>query len=364
MTKAKRFTVVEMQGSHYNMGRQYGSQCRDMIRDLAAKVDGIILHERNIEQGKAVAREAIPCVRKAAPELIDEVQGIADGAGIEFEDVFRLNCSKELLSWQGCVGSKAGPTAATGCSSFALRAKEGTLVAWNMDWWRLWLPHMVLLHGVPDDGPRFFAFALAGCVGRPGMSEHVAVSANQLPHRGGIAPGAANRWDGRGVPYNFLVRIMLKQRSTADAAAAATALDRMSSLNYTLGDTSGDIRCIETTPRDYAEILPASDFVTHANSYHTAKFNGIPEAELAKQDPRSFDAHRQLDQLPRPLDRQALAAIQTSHFSGEPTGICVHRKSNGRESITLLSFIAQVNAGKLWAAVGPPCEHEFLEYGL
>jgi len=54
---------------------------------------------------------------------------------------------------------------------------------------------------VPSHGPRFLAFAFAGCVGRPGVSEHVAMAANYLPYRGvdAAADGAGAQWAGAGV---------------------------------------------------------------------------------------------------------------------------------------------------------------------
>ena len=367
MKKARRFPLVTMEGSHYAMGRQYGAQCKDRIHDLVAKFDDIILHGMDAAEARRIAREAVPHVEAAAPELIEEVQGIADGAESSFDDIFRLNCSVELFSWRGCVEQQTAntvPPPPDGCSSFALKTATGTLVAWNMDWWRLWLPYIVLLHGKPDDGPRFFAFAFVGCVGRPGMSEHVAVAANYLPYRGGAAPGRPNAWDGPGVPYNFLVRIMLKQRSTREAIQAARAVKRMACLNYTIGDPSGDFCCLETTPREVAELRPEGDFITHANSYLTAEFDGIPPAALAERDQRTHSAREQLRRCPRPFDRQQLAAVQRSHFPGADTGVCVHRKLQDKDGITLLSFAADPAAGTMWAAYGPPCEHEFVAYTL
>ena len=432
---ATRFPVIEMSGSHYDMGRQYGTQCRELIRELQAKFDRLILKGDNVEAAKAVARGAVPHVREAAPGLIDEVQGIADGAGLDFDDVFRMNCSVEVFAWQGCIESQAVntvPTQPDGCSSFALRAKEGTLVAWNMDWWTLWQPYIVLLHGRPDDGPAFYAFAFAGCVGRPGMSEHVAVAANYLSYRGGMAPGKANQWEGPGVPYGFLSRIILKQRSTADAVAAIAGVRRMAGLNYTIGDAAGDIRCIETTPLDFAELRPEDisaadglrpsssgtgpttsgspessvgwavptksecgghsppyvsrpedgaertgsapetlnplphepDYLTHANSFFTAKFGGIAEPQLQASDPRTAHAREQLRDAARPLDRHALMRVMTSHFPNDTSGICVHRQLQDKPGISLLSFIANVGKGRMWAAMGPPCEHAYVEYGL
>jgi isopenicillin-N N-acyltransferase-like protein len=137
---AKRFTVVEMDGTHFEMGRQYGTQCKRLIRRLVKAFDGLILEAKNIQQGRQVAREAVAHVREWAPELIEEVEGIAAGAGVDFDDVFRVNCSVELFAWQGCLQHAEVSTVPKECSSFAVLAREGPIAAWNMDWWRLWLP--------------------------------------------------------------------------------------------------------------------------------------------------------------------------------------------------------------------------------
>ena len=57
---------------------------------------------------------------------------------------------------------------------------------------------------------------------------------------------------------------------------------------------------------------------------------------------------------------EAIFGAQTYHFPGQQTGICHH----ARGTVTLLSFVAEVGEGRLWAAYGPPCEHELVPYEL
>ncbi len=367
MDRRQRFPVVEMRGTPYEMGHQYGRQQGALIRDLAARFDALMLRPESAAAGRELANAAVPCVKDAAPDLIEEVEGIAAGCELTFEQVFRLNCSVELFAWQGCLDEQVVntvPGPADGCSSFAIRAAEGPLVAWNMDWWRLWQQSIVLLHGVPDHGPRFYAFAFAGCVGRPGMSEQVAVAANYLGYRAGLSPATTNQWAGPGVPYGFLARILLQQSSTAAAADVLATGRRMACLNYTVGDRTGDLRCFETTPTTSAELRPEDDFLTHANSYLHPAYDGLTEERWAAHDARTHHARQQLRDCPRPLDRHRLAAVMQSHFDGSTTGICVHNKLQDKDGMTLLAFIADVRAGILWAAYGSPCEHEFVAYEL
>ena len=367
MKEAKRFPVVEMQGSHFEMGRQYGAQCHAMIHELAARFDGVFVRDEGRRgEARGAMADAVPAVRAAAPELVEEVEGIAAGAGLSFDDAFRLNCSAEMGQWQGCTEKRSAVSISDECTSFAARTATGTLVAWNMDWYRLLLPYMVLLKGRPKDGPPFLAFALAGSVGRPGLSEHIAISANQLPYRATETPPGAGgpRWAGPGVPYCFLSRMLLSQESTRDALELLGRTRRIACLNYTLGDAAGDICCVETTPAAHEVLRPDGELAVHANSYHTARFHGLPEAERKERDPRAHAARALLLERRDRLDREAIAAAQTHHFPGQPTGICHHGGKPGRETITLLSFIAEVGKGRLWAAFGPPCEHAFVPYEL
>lgn len=363
MKPTRRFPVIEMQGSHFEMGRHYGAQCKDLIRDLSAKFEGVfVADEARWPDARRAMAEAAPAVRAAAPELIEEVEGIAAGAELSFDDVFRMNCSAEMGQWRGCMEKRAAVSTSDECTSFAAHTASGTLVAWNMDWHRLLQPYMVLLKGRPEGAPAFLAFALAGSVGRPGLSEHIAISANQLPYRPTEArPGSDGpAWAGPGVPYCFLSRMLLQQKGIHDALALVERTRRMACLNYTLGDATGDICCVETTPAAHAVLRSDESFVTHANSYHSPKFDGLPEAERQARDPRAHAARALLLERQDRLDREAIFAAQTYHFPDQQTGICHHASA----TVTLLSFVAEVGKGRLWAAYGPPCEHELMPYEI
>jgi len=364
MRQAIRFPVVEMSGSRYEMGVQYGRQCRGLIRRLVRKFDGFLLPDELRAEGLKVAQEAVRAVRAAAPELLEEVEGIAAGCGLPFEDVFRLSCSQELNSWQGCMRKRAVTTVPSGCTTIAVSHAGSSLVSWNMDWSLHWQPFLVLLHGRPDDGPAFLAVALAGSIGRPGLSERIAASANFLPYRARreVAVGGAE-WAGPGVPYSFIARMLLQQRSTPDALRMLERTPRMACLSYTLGDSSGRICCVETLPREQAVLKTREGFLVHANSYHSREFGPMSHDEQRERDPRAWLARETLRRRGMPLARADVYAALRGHFAGRPTGTCVHA-TEPRLSNTLLSFVGDLNAGTMWTAYGPPCRHRYVPYRL
>lgn len=370
MKEATRFPLIEMHGSHFEMGRQYGTQCQDMIRDLASKFDSIFVRDEKLYEGSHQAMEAaIPIVEASAPWLLEEVHGIADGCGLGFEETFRLSCSAEAGQWRGCMQRRSEVSIRDvkddECTSFAANTADGTLVAWNMDWYQALLPSMVLLHGKPDDQPDFLSFALVGSVGRPGLSEHIAIGANQLPYRPTAAPPEGGPdWGGPGIPYCCISRMLLAQSSTEDAIEVLNNTRRMCCLNYTIGDEYGDICAVETTPDALSILRPDESFLTHANTFHSPDFQGMPEDERAERDPRAYTSHRLLSEHAENIDRHVIADAQTHHFPGDAGGICIHREFDEWPAITLLSFIGEVGKGRMWAAYGSPCQHEFLEYEL
>jgi len=364
MREATRFTVVEMSGSRHEMGVQYGRQCRDLIHSVAKAFDAMLVPEEYREEAREIAKGALPYVKDEAPELIEEVEGIAEGCGLPFKDVFRLSCSQELNAWQGCMRKRAINTIVDECTTIAAQRDGSSLVAWNMDWWIKWQPYMVLLHGIPDDGPRFLSFAIAGSIGRPGLSENISASANYLPYRAApkFAAGGPD-WAGAGIPYSFLARILLQQKSTAEALKMLKRTKRMACLNYTLGDLGGDICCVETMPEDIAVLRPQDGYITHSNTYHAPEFDGVPMEEWAEKDPRCHRAWEVLSRKSKPLTRSDIYEAQRSHFPRKNTGVCVHTHGE-KPSITLLSFVGDVKAQTMWAAYGSPCEHQFLKYDL
>src|SRR5262249_50041674 len=79
-------------------GRAYGKQFRDAIRDFLHKeifatfIDRPATKEQMLEYASACAA----VVRKECPMVGEEFQGIADGAGLTFDEVVLINLHEEF----------------------------------------------------------------------------------------------------------------------------------------------------------------------------------------------------------------------------------------------------------------------------
>src|SRR5262245_30660666 len=109
-------TVIE--GKPRSRGRAYGARFRDAIRDVLAKeVDAAFTDTPPTKE--QMLRYAAACrkvVRAECPLVADEFQGIADGAGLSFEEIVLINLHEELyprtdLPKHGhCTAVAVGPT--------------------------------------------------------------------------------------------------------------------------------------------------------------------------------------------------------------------------------------------------------------
>jgi isopenicillin-N N-acyltransferase like protein len=202
------YRVLHVKGEPYEMGYQQGALLRDDIRenirflfevkakDVSFEVKGVKLFDpRRVIQG-IVAQQ-----RKYIPErFFEEMRGIADGAGVEFQDVVIANFIPELFH----------------CSGFAISGsatKDGTLyhgriLDYGCDW-RL-QEHAVLTVAEPRGKLPFVNVTYAGFVGSvTGMNaERISI--------GEMGGGGTGHWDG--VPMAFLVRMVLEEADTLNGA--------------------------------------------------------------------------------------------------------------------------------------------------
>jgi hypothetical protein len=202
------YRVLHVKGEPYEMGYQQGALLRDDIRenirflfDVKAKemtldVKGVkLLDPRRVIQG-IVSQQ-----RKFIPErFFDEMRGIADGAGVDVQDVVVANFIPELFH----------------CSGFALSGsatKDGTLyhgriLDYGCDW-RL-QEHAVLTIAEPRGRIPFVNVTYAGFIGSvTGMNaERISI--------GEMGGGGMGHWDG--VPMAFLVRMVLEEADVLDRA--------------------------------------------------------------------------------------------------------------------------------------------------
>jgi hypothetical protein len=251
--------VLDLSGSPYERGLEHGRKLRTEI----GKVVGLWKEDLG-RQGKGdpdrlikrflAETNFVPVIRKWTPDLLEEVRGIADGAGLPFDTMFAFQLVDEV--WVYLDQPTAGH-----CSSMGV-AKSGShpaYVAQNMDLEAFRDGFQVVLHIAASPAlPEQFVFTCAGLIAANGVNNRsIAIACNTLLQL------SASR---DGLPVAFVVRGVLAQTRPEDAVKFMRGIKHASGQNYILG--AGDrVFDFEASAGKVVEFRPAADssIVYHAN---------------------------------------------------------------------------------------------------
>ena len=195
--------------------------------------------------------------RDYAPDLFEELEGIARAADVSVEELLALNAFLELHDYY----SEA--FAVSGCTSLMVpgtTSGEGALIAQNYDLSSIYASAAVLIKVKSERAPDALFYTSAGILGCAGINAAgIGVVINNL------VPSDA----GGGILYPFVIRRVLEAVRIGDAIDAVVAKPRASGMNYVLCDENGEIYDLETTAREYEVICPFDGPMAHANHYLT-----------------------------------------------------------------------------------------------
>lgn len=355
---------VSVSGSPYQRGRQYGEQAAVLIRRSLEEYRGVFAHYARIEWSQALTAAAAyrPAITAFSPAIAQELDGIADGAGVARDDILALNTRSELMF--AAAISTPGSAIAQECTSFAVlpeaSATGGVLVGQNWDWLAFAGETLVYIDVRRDDGPDYVTICEAGLLAKMGFNAAgLGVCTNTL---------VTTRLDGDGgVPYHVMLRALLDATTMTDALRRLMQTRRALSANYMLAHADGLAVNAETMPGDATGVrlmLPEPGWITHANHFVDRDF-AREDARLAPQPHSLFRQERmgralgQMGAAGRTV--KAIGAALGSHHN-HPDGVCTHPTPGARryeQRATLASVIADLASGELWVADGPPCVTPF-----
>src|SRR5688572_15504199 len=159
--KAPDPTLSLISGKPRERGRQYGQKFKEPIRSF---LDGQIYHAfaRQPSRQEEVLRYAGACakaVKAFSPALLEEMEGIAEGAGLKAEEVVLLTLHEELYH-QGVIPSVPKCTAVT--AGLPETRDGNAYVGQNWDWMESVYGLSQILLWKRTEGPSVLAYAYPG----------------------------------------------------------------------------------------------------------------------------------------------------------------------------------------------------------
>jgi isopenicillin-N N-acyltransferase like protein len=374
---------VRVAGPPYQRGRQYGAQARERVHLSVRAYQRVFVHYAGWDW-PTVRRATAgfePAIAGFRPAYLEEMRGIADGAGLDLADVLAVNVRTEVMfaakAGQASLAGRAGhgPLAAPSgpepaeCSAFAVATVPGqepaaTLAGQNWDWLLHSAQTLVVLEARQDDGPDFVTVVEAGLLAKTGMNAAgLGLVTNAL-----VTDADAGL---PGLPYHVLLRAVLDCATVTDALTVLQAGVRSSSANYLIAHSSGAMLDVEAAPGDFTRLYP--QFGDHGLLLHTNHFlsPGIHPVDLSlwAMPGSAVRLQRLQAGIPGGAEQMSLNGLRTllADHADYPHSICAHpdpRAHPCEQSATIASVLMDLTARQMWVAAGNPCQAPYQRLDL
>lgn len=269
MSNSERIQPIEhvkVTGGDRERGQMLGEAVRQRIEhSLDTYQQLFALCDISWQQAIEKSQRYVDQTRTFSPSFFDELEGVAQGSGTDFDSLFALNSRTEILppdflsrAVQGAGASKV--TSINECTSLATNTSDAVWLAQNWDWCGTQRQALCLIDARTDSGLNYFTVSEAGMLAKIGLnSAGFAVTLNILrTHNDGQKTG---------IPVHVLLHRLLGVESVAEAKELVLSNRYSSSSNVMVADSSGDMASFELSPSGCKVLETDSDRLCHTNHF-------------------------------------------------------------------------------------------------
>lgn len=353
------YEVLTFKGDARDRGWLIGSTYRNLIRDHVNSFYNFFYSTQNIspERLRSFASKYIGPLESYSTNIIEELRGTSEGAGITFEEIMIATSYIELLSLitpstQLCTAFAAAPSSTLDHLTYVGQNNDEKLDFITKG------NRTILAILKSEDSPDILDYTYAGAPASMGMnSTGLCACANGLSYE---------RVE-TGVPILCVAREILNQTNIDDALDRIMNTKLAVAANFVIG-TEGAIVNVEANPSK-VQVTSSESTLFHANHYlcSTNDFEKkIGESVTASSLARCSRMENLLKEAEGPLDLGMFQSFLRDHKNW-PNSICAHKEGEPaltERSKTIDSMIFIPKKRQAWIAKGNPCESDFICYEI
>ena len=356
------FHMVQLQGTPYEIGFGHGSKCRDQVlASIRYYQKAFAANGVSWEDGKRLGLTYESHIAVYAPQLLEEMRGIADGAQVSYEDILAMNCRSEMTRMK--VGEKLAGLTAGGCTAFAVMADKTvdckTYHAQTWDFGTMQRDAMVVLNILPQGtSPALFLITEGGLVGGKGMNAcGMSLTLNALRTSG--VP--------EGVPLHVVMRKMLESHTIAEAFHWATCAPCAAAGCITIAIDNAAL-AIELVPGDMDVLTPSGGILVHTNHVLSTRFRNIED--LGRRNLAGGSSFLRYSRCHALLSRQTpftladIQAVMCDHV-GYPKSICMHADESlplAEQTSSNYAVVFDLTDRVIHLCAGNPCQGAYTQF--
>ena len=356
--------VLLCQGSYYDIGKKRGEWFRSEINQNLAGFWNVLRlqgHDKSEIMQNALRRE-----RLWAPEMLGEIEGIGEGADIEYPELLAYNLYHDLAFPEECTVLMAiGKASATGSTIFLKNSDKVGSESYTGSQYYKNKEINVILALNPDGGNKIIGIAAAGETGiKMGLSDRGVAAGSNLSRIQRLAKKGAETDAIRikSLDRRVLMREGLERGNNALAAAQAILPDLLENPMSTPGNIEfADAReavIIERSYRELAAEIVKDEVAARSNRFVLLK--ALNREDDLSSICRYIRGCQLLDANKGNVTLEKMMEFSMDHANGPgPNSICRHGTQFSEET-SLSAAVMEINGekperSKIALALGKPC---------
>jgi len=360
---------ITLTGTPDELGRTIGRSFREIIRQRLRPYPDAPEMRAKYERLASAMRDYL---EYHFPHIVEEIRGIAEGAGLDFPSAFHLSTfnavspAARFCTSIGFARSDVGPLLGK-TDDGALRPEEADPRS-EHERIKSRLDSLVVVKAKPSIGHAFLCVTPAGSVwAECGVNERglcLGSSSGQPPFP---------NQDGYGVPQHIACRLILQHCANVSEGVRFFKQHKLAGkgINITLVDRDGNAAGIEACSAYYHVRQPHNGVVFTTNHYNGAEMiriaaQTLPAHFVSQQFQNSLNRFinlkTQLHGSSRQLTLDLMKRLISNHT---PKGaICQHFDNNSARMFTSFGAVMVARERRMLFFAGKPCETTPLEYNL
>lgn len=326
---------LNFKGTHHEIGLKWGAGLYNRGINLLGNVPFPITKER-----LNWAQQCVPLYKNYYPEILLELEGIAQGQHIAPEQLHAVLFGMYCLIPSTC------------CSCFVVKSENGLILGRNSDFLteieKLYMNTSYTLKG------NFYSFnanTTAFVEMEDGINEHgLAIGLTS------VAPKAIQP----GINAGFMLRLILERcQTTFEAIKIIKSIPAAGSYTFVIADKLENAVLVEGTPSqiNVVNITENNPFVCSTNMFNTTKMrsqNNLPED--------SWQAPERYTTLNKYLSTHKNITIKDCQnlLAGKHGMLCQYNRKTGKD--TVWSVIYNLKNGDIYRCEGNPSRKKFIHY--
>lgn len=264
------------------------------------------------------------------------MRGIADGAGVDFNDILALNVRTEI----------AYGMYSDGCTAFAWKTNDSSFLAQNWDWSHEQHQNIIQADISQLGKPKISMMTEGGIVGKIGLnSAGVGVTLNAIR-----ALGVSFEK----MPVHLALRTVLNSNTAEEAANALRSAGVAAAAHIQIADTNTGTVGFECTSADIVELAMDSNGVcTHSN--HLIREHKIKDKTFLPDSPLRLE---RIGELIKATANPTLESLMELLKDEQNYPTAINRAQTEKSSIeTLFSVVMDLSKGFAVVKMGRPTEN-------